>query len=159
MCNLETWVRIDASIIPKHLPMWAHNVEASFISLCDCYWNSNFKPSEPNVKMIFFLKIILKWKMNPHTVGWLIAEYFFSFFDCTREEAMCQQLLAYSLTATTPKATEIAVPPPGYLLSFPPISTLILRSFIHAAWGTGPGGGERRGRGGEGGQVQRSGKM
>lgn len=76
---------------------------------------------------------------------------------------MCQQLLAYSLTATTPKAIEIAVPPLG-LPSFPPISTLILRSFIHAARGTRPGGevGGRvggGGRGGGGGQVQKRLKM
>lgn len=81
-----------------------------------------------------------------------------------RGEAMCQQLLAYSLTATTPKATEIAAPL-GYLSSFSPISAFILRSFIHAAWGAGPGGAVKGGEGGGGGggweqeQVQRSEKM
>lgn len=34
----------------------------------------------------------------------------FLLHDSTREEAMCQKLLAYSLIATTPKAIQIAVP-------------------------------------------------
>lgn len=50
------------------------------------------------------------------------------FSDGTREEAMCQQQLAYSLTATTPKATEIAAPFLGTCRHFPQSVLLFLEA-------------------------------
>lgn len=64
---------------------------------------------------------------------------------------MCQQLLAYSLTATTPKATEIAVPLVGTCPHFPQSVLLFLEALFMQPEGQGleeksGGGGGRGGR-------------
>lgn len=76
---------------------------------------------------------------------------------------MCQQLLAYSLTATTPKAIEIAAPLVGTCPHFPQSVLLFLEALFMQPEGQGleekSGRRRRRREGGEGEQVQRSGKM
>lgn len=76
--------------------------------------------------------------------------FFFSIFDSTKEEAVCQQLLAYWLTATTPKAIEeIAAPLLGTCPHFPQSVLLFLEALFMQPEGRGleerSGGGGRTG--------------
>lgn len=73
----------------------------------------------------------------------------FFLFESTKEEAMCQQLLAYSLIATTPKATERAVRLLGACPHSPQSVLLFLDTLFMQPEGTVPEGAAREG-GGEG---------
>lgn len=110
-----------------------------FIPLWDSYWNYRFRSSQSTRKTTFLKKLFSSenW-VTAQLGGWLWM--IFPLSDGTREEAMCLQLLAYSLIATTPKAIEISVPLLGTCPHFPQSVLLFLEAFIHAAWGTGPGG-------------------